>query len=118
MTLDNVLQQVRKLSDNEKLALIESTVHMLQESQSATSASGEPVVPDLTDTKDQLIEQGQRKMAVIVHELLSRPNPTPEQMLTYGLFKGRLKLDEEDFKAAEWRPSQEELDNAGLSVRR
>jgi hypothetical protein len=29
-----------------------------------------------------------------------------------------LKLDEEDFKAAEWHPSDEELDNAGLSVRR
>jgi hypothetical protein len=118
MTLENVLQQVRTLSDKEKLALIESTAQMLQESRSAESSAGRSVATDSTAIKEDLFKQGRYNMAAIIEELMNRPNPTPEQMLTYGLFGRRLKLNKEDFKAAEWHPSDEELDNAGLSLRR
>lgn len=103
MTLENLLQQVRRLSDSEKLALIESTVHMLQKK---TFADDNSVV--------NLTEQRQR-MADIVGKLFSRPDPIPGQMMSRGIFKG-VTIDESDFKAAEWHPSDDELDNAGSSL--
>ncbi len=137
MTLESMIPQIRQLSNREKLALIEVTAQMLQKEQttqetamlpardraaepSATQSVDEDNAADLSfeEWKERQFEQGRHKMAALIAELLSRPDPPREKMLTYGLFKGRLNFDEEDFKAAEWNPSDEELENAGLSVHR
>jgi hypothetical protein len=108
MTLENLLQQVRQLSDSEKLALIESTANMLQKSRSIDHVSDD----------DNLVARlaGQRqKIAETIRELMERPDPTPGQMMRRGIFKD-VTIDESDFKAAEWHPSDDELDNAGSSL--
>lgn len=136
MTLENILPQVQKLSNQEKLALIEATAQMLQTEQAVKETAAPFSVEETTDPpavsgpdetnadlsfeewQEQQFEQGRRKIAALAQELLSRPDPPREKMLKYGLFKGQLSFDEEDFKAAEWHPTDEELENGGFSLRR
>lgn len=60
------------------------------------------------DIREFYLVQGRRKMAALAAELSARPDPPPEKMLRRGLFQG-LVIDEEDFKAAEWHPTDKEL---------
>jgi hypothetical protein len=108
MTLENVLQQVRQLSDSEKLALIESTANMLQKSRSADN------VVDENNLAGYLTQQ-RHKLVEIINELMDRPDPIPAQMMRRGIFKDAI-VNEPDFKAAEWHPSDDELDNAAPSI--
>lgn len=109
MTLENLLQHVRRLSDSEKLALIQSTAHMLQQSHfTDDSLIGEDSsVVNLTEQSHHMVE--------IIEKLMSRPDPVPGQMMKRGIFKG-VTIDESDFKAAEWHPHDDELDNGGTSL--
>lgn len=131
MTLDTLLQQISQLSDDDKLAVIEATARMLR--QTAHDSSQSDAIAEVAslyrvdeEDEEQRAEPSQQespfpkphpKLAEVIRELMSRPDPEPEQMLKRGLFEG-LIFNEEDFKAAEYRPSDEELDNAGLSVHR
>lgn len=112
MTLHDILQQITRLSDGEKLAVIEATARMLRQSvnhSSQTDAIAEVVSPyRVDDVKEFYLVQGRQKMAALAAELSSRPNPPPEEMLPRGILKG-LVFDEEDFRAAEWHPTDEEL---------
>ncbi|RLT35912.1 MAG: hypothetical protein DWI57_15365 [Chloroflexi bacterium] len=131
MTIEQVIESVKQLSDGEKLAVIEATARMLR--QAANDSSGADAVAEAvllygveeeveTAKKESAqwvgpISDSRPTLAAIIEELMSRPDPTPEQMLKRGLLKG-VVYNEEDFRAAEWHPSDEELENAGLSVGR
>jgi hypothetical protein len=57
MTLENVLQQVRQLSDSEKLALIESTANMFRKSRSIDQVAGDDnLVARLTEHRQKIAE--------------------------------------------------------------
>lgn len=123
--LNDLLAQIELLSDTDKQTLIAETMRMLppeDNSMSAPKVIAEVALADAyiaTSTvvapKAKTDEAYLAKIRAEIEELFARPNPTPDQMMTYGLFKGQLDLDEEDFKIAEWNPTDEELENAGLS---
>lgn len=111
--LDTVLDTVRTLSVTDKLALIEAVSQMLQnELQSPPHlnghAKGEESVKSVAIPLPAHLATGNQDMKAMIAELLSRPDPTPEQMLPRGLLQG-LQFDEEDFRSAEWHPSEKEL---------
>ncbi len=124
--LNDLLAQIELLSDTDKRTLIAETMRMLPAQENGLSApkvlaevalaDAYIATPTVATSKRQSEEAYLAEFRTEIEELLARPNPTPDQMMTYGLFEGRLDLDEEDFKAAEWNPSDEELENAGLSV--
>ena len=102
-----LLQSIDELSVNDKLSLIEAITQMLQHDLAvngiATPQNG------ATGEKLATMPTGQQDMKALIAELFSRPNPPPEKMLPYGLFKGALALDEEDFRIAEWHPSDKDF---------
>ena len=126
MTLNDLLTQIELLSDTDKRTLIAEAIRMLPAQENGLSApkvlaevalaDAYIAAPIVATPKRQTDEAYLAKLRAEIEELFAQPNPTTDQMMTYGLFKGRLNLDEEDFKAAEWNPSDEELENAGLSV--
>lgn len=122
MSFAELVDAVQKLSRKEKLELIEAIAQMLQQADAIAEAA--PVYQlESEQTKqeapqpEELFPKPQPALTEVIRELMSRPDPEPEQMLRPGLLKG-LVFDEEDFRAAEWHPSDEELENAGLSVHR
>ncbi|MCL4834225.1 MAG: hypothetical protein KJZ86_17410 [Caldilineaceae bacterium] len=78
-----------------------------KETSTQDARKKEASAPDI-DVREYYLVQGRRKMAVLAAELSARPDPPPEKMLPRGLFQG-LIIDEEDFKAAEWHPTDKEL---------
>ncbi|MEZ4867425.1 MAG: hypothetical protein R3C14_39230 [Caldilineaceae bacterium] len=112
MVAPTLLESVRVLPIADKLALIEAISQMLQdELQRRPYSNGHTKVqpPDTTPPNQvQPRQGGNQDIKAVIAELLSRPDPTPEQMLPRGLLKG-LSIDEEDFLAAEWHPSEKEL---------
>jgi len=108
MTLSDILDSVRQLSQNDKLALIEATAQMLR--QTSDERSDDPVEAVAEVAVPYRVSDGVDKMRELLIELGNRPNPTRDRMLTYGLFKGRLNVTEDDLRAAEWHPTDEEMD--------
>ncbi|MCL4834223.1 MAG: hypothetical protein KJZ86_17400 [Caldilineaceae bacterium] len=108
MTLADILNEVRELSNNDKLALIEATAQMLRQAEDKDDVQPVEIVAEVA--APYRVSDGVAKMRELLIELGNRPNPRPEQMLTYGLFKGKLKVTDEDFRAAEWHPTDEEMD--------
>lgn len=105
MTVDQILKSAQTLPIREKLALIKALSHMVQREiddnvQLSEEINGERTIPRLAGT---------HSISEIVDDLRSRPNPPPEKMLQAGMFKGRIPLDNELFRMAEWHPSDEEL---------
>lgn len=110
MISETLLKSVRTLSISDKLLLIQTLAYMLrQELADNEQSANEHQNGAKPDRLAQIMQNAQNDASLIVTELLSRPNPTPEQMLPRGLFKGQLQLDDEDFRMAEWHPSEEEL---------
>jgi hypothetical protein len=121
MTLTDILHSVRQLSENDKLALIEATAQMLQQalgerSDESVAAVAEVAAPyqiekvavsnstfeiDFDELSDTDLES-------VLRAHLYSPNPEPQQMLQRGLLRG-MNFDEDDFRAAEWHPSQEDM---------
>lgn len=124
MTVEQILESVEQLSDGEKLAVIEAISRMMQRSLFAPSpsvagrkAKAKPkrIRTSLIDdpqpaqvSVEKIVPEKDDPLTALLVELKNRPDPTPEQMLTRGLFKG-LVINEEDFRAAEWHPTDEEL---------
>ena len=102
-----LLQSIDELSVNDKLSLIEAITHMLQH-ELAVNGNVQPQ-NGATGEKPAVMPTGQQDMKALIAELFSRPNPPPEKMLRRGIFKGRLALDEEDFRRAEWHPSEKDF---------
>ncbi len=102
-----LLQSIDELSVNDKLSLIEAITQMLQH-ELAPNGSTQPQ-NGATSKKLAIVPPAQQDMKALIAELFSRPNPPPEKMLPYGLFKGALALDEEDFRMAEWHPSDKDF---------
>ncbi len=102
-----LLQLIDELSVNDKLSLIAAITQMLQHDLAANGSAQ----PQNGATGEQLaiMPAAQQDMQALIAELFSRPNPPPEKMLPYGLFKGALALDEEDFRRAEWHPSDKDF---------
>jgi hypothetical protein len=113
MVTPTLLESVRTLSVTDKLALIEAISQMLQnELQSPPQRTGHAKVeplpkPDSTSLPAHL-RTGKQDIKALIAELLSRPDPTPDKMLRRGIWKG-VQFDKEDFRAAEWHPSEKEL---------
>ena len=118
MVSTSLLETVQALSVQEKLSLIHSITEMLQNDVSPNngtaaqngSSSNQPRAPKELNTNKEGYTLEQQKIRAKIQELLDRPNPTPEQMLPGGIWKGKVEFTEEDFKAAEWRPTDEELE--------
>ena len=124
LTVSQVVESVEQLSDGEKLAVIEAISQMMQISFFATSRSvsgrqaktnpkrlKRSVTDDIQPVKASVaagVAEKNDPLTALLIELKNRPNPPREKMLTRGLFKG-LVINEEDFQAAEWHPSDEEL---------
>lgn len=112
MVEPTLLQSIEELAIGDKLALIEAITQMLQnelqsegQSRPYTNGASKQSAPI---AKPATVKTGNQDMQALIAELLSRPDPTPEQMLPRGLLKGMI-FDEEDFRAAEWHPSEKEL---------
>jgi len=113
MVTSALLESVRTLSIPDKVALIEAVSQMLQsELQNPPRANGhakvEPLLVQESAPLPAYLTVGNQDMKALIAELLSRPDPTPDQMLPFGIWKG-MQFDEEDFRAAEWHPSEREL---------
>jgi hypothetical protein len=102
-----LLQSVDELSVNDKLALIEAITQMLQHELAANGSAQQK--NGATSEKLTVMPTGQQDMKALIAELFSRPNPPPEKMLPYGLFKGALAFNEEDFRMAEWHPTDKDF---------
>ena len=102
-----LLQSVDELSVNDKLALIKAITQMLQH-EFAVKDIAQPQ-NGATNEKLAAMSTGQQSMKALIAELFSRPTPPPEKMIRRGMFKGRVPVDEELFKLAEWHPTDEEL---------
>jgi len=150
MTLDDILYNVRQLSPNDKLALIEATTlmlrqtldeygagstaavaevaapyrvervqnagkHPMQNEERASSSNSKPMASELVeiDFDDYFCEETQEAFLAEMQKFLHMPNPEPEQMIRYGMFKDQIPVDEEYFTMAEWHPSEEELTGDG-----
>ena len=100
-------QSVDELSVNDTLAIIEAITQMLQH-ELTVNGSTQPQ-NGATDEKLAAMSTGQQSMKALIAELFSGPTPPPEKMLRRGMFKGRVPVDEELFKLAEWHPTDEEL---------
>jgi hypothetical protein len=121
MTLRQVIKSAEKLSDQEKLALIENVVQMLQRSSSANQNYVNSVAKQhmkdsdtgtVADLDTFLDESTEEEIITLLREHLDSPDPDPAQTLHFGMFKDRLPVDEAYFRMAEWRPSNEDLDGA------
>jgi len=119
MTLNDLLVQIELLSDADKRILINETIHMLTAQENGSSAprviaetalaDAYVVAPPAPVSKREPDEAYLAKLRSQIEELMARPDPAPDQMMKHGMFKGRLDLDEEFFKLAEWHPTEEEL---------
>ncbi|MFN8492904.1 MAG: hypothetical protein U0350_35195 [Caldilineaceae bacterium] len=107
MIPSTLLQSIDELSITDKLSLIEAITQMLQHELGANGAAKQQ--NGVPTEKLAPIPPAQQDMQAIVAELLSRPNPPREKMLPYGLFGGTLALDEEDFRLAEWHPTDKDF---------
>ena len=119
MKLKQVIESAQKLSDQEKLALIETVVQMLQRSTYADQAHFDPLTNQhmkATGTADKLDafldEATEEQIHALLHDHLDTPDPDPDQMLRFGMFKNRIPVDEAYFRMAEWHPSNEDLNGA------
>lgn len=110
MISETLLKSVRTLSVPDKLLLMQTVAYMLRQELAAYNQSAnEQRNGAKSDRLAQIMQNAQTDASLMIAELLSRPQPTPEQMLPRGLAKGQLKLDDEDFRMAEWHPSEEDL---------
>ena len=111
MVSPQLLQSIRKLSIRDKLSVLHAVTEMLQEEFAVNGQNGSQSDANILAPKQSApAKHDKQDMAALVAELLNRPNPTPEQMLPYGIGQGQLNLTEDDFKIAEWHPTDEELD--------
>ena len=121
MTLSDILDSVRQLSQNDKLALIDATARMLR--QALDDSGDEPVEVVAEVAEKYRVEEvavsnstfeidfdefSDTDLETVLRAHLYNPNPEPHQMLPRGLLRG-MNFDEDDFRAAEWHPSPEEL---------
>ena len=121
MSFAELLDAVQKLSRKEKLELIEAIAQMLQQELDTTvvQSVSETAAPYVTDkltimgnaAEIDFDEATDESFDAILHAHLNSPDPEPHQMLPYGLFKGA-NYAEEDFRAAEWHPSSEDIAGA------
>lgn len=121
MTLSDILDSVRQLSENDKLALIEATAQMLRQTSDIKSDESVAGIAEVAEryavdkvaiSRDtfeiDFDELSDTDLETVLRGHLYCPNPEPHQMLPRGLLRG-MNLDEDDFRAAEWHPSPEDL---------
>ncbi len=118
MVSASLLETVQALSVQEKLSLIHSITEMLQKdvspsagapSRNGSSFSQPRGMQDSSDVAEGYTP-AQQEIRAQIQELFNRPNPTPEQMLPRGIWRGKAEFTDEDFKMAEWHPTDEELE--------
>ncbi|MGB5050747.1 MAG: hypothetical protein WBO46_17520 [Caldilineaceae bacterium] len=106
--VDEVTEKTEERSAQWVNPILASPARIEWEETSTQDATKKEISVPEVDVREHYLVQGRRKMAALAAELSARPNPPPEKMLPRGLFQG-LIVDEEDFKAAEWHPTDKEL---------
>lgn len=102
-----LLVSIQALTVDEKLSLIETIARMLRQ-ELADDESHKTLPDDSTAELPRFLDTLQQDAHAIIAELLSRPITPREKMLRQGMFKGRVPVDEELFRLAEWHPVEEE----------
>lgn len=121
MTFASIVNEVQTLSRDEKLELVETLVQLLRQELTADSAHSvsEIAAPYIADelvntsltAEIDFDKASDSNLDALLYGHLNSPDPEPHQMLPYGLFKG-MNFTEEDFRAAEWHPSTEDVASA------
>lgn len=121
MTVYQMLETAATLSNDEKFEVVEALVQMLRQELNADSGHSvsEIAAPYIADERVQTSltaeidfdEASDSNLDALLYAHLHSPDPEPHQMLPYGLFKGA-NFTEEDFRAAEWHPSAEDIASA------
>jgi hypothetical protein len=119
MTLNDLLAQIELLSDADKRILIDETIHMLSAEANGSSASkviaevamadAYVVAPVVAEPKRETDEAYYAAIRARYEARQALLPVRPDQMMKRGMFKGRIPLDEELFRLAEWHPTEEEL---------
>ena len=64
----------------------------------------------MRDSLDILFDEAtDEEIDATLNEHLNSPDPEPDHMIRFGMFTGRIPVDEEYFRMAEWHPSAEDL---------
>jgi len=117
MTLNDLLAQIETLSDADKRTLIEKTRQLLAAGNGSGSAKrvaetalADAYVVERSAPADDPAADDPYLAALRakIQADFARPAPTPDKMLKRGLLRGMV-FDEEDFRLAEWRPTEEQL---------
>lgn len=118
MTLNDLLAQIETLSDADKRTLIEKTRQLLAAGNGSVKVVAETGLADA-----HVVERVERSapaddpaaddpylaaLRAKIQADFARPAPAPHKMLKRGLLRG-MDFDEEDFRLAEWRPTEEQL---------
>lgn len=121
MTFASIVSEVQTLSLDEKFELVEALVQMLRQELIADSVHtvSEIAAPYIADelvetsltAEIDFDEASDGDLDALLYAHLHSLDPEPHQMLHYGLFKGA-NFTEEDFRAAEWHPSVEDIASA------
>lgn len=91
MTYQEILQSVEKLPISEQLALMEAITYKMRQMLSPSQETNLATFLSAPSLES------------IAHDLLTRPSPSPENMLKAGMFQDRIPdLDIQDFAIAEW----------------
>jgi len=109
MLSSDLLCTVQQLSVKDKLLLIEVVTSLLRDDLTADKYGDSAQQNGSQYASLSTPDESETNAAFLIAQLLNRPNPTAEQMLPRGLFKGELNLSDEDFKIAEWHPSEKDL---------
>jgi len=116
MELNDLLAQIEGLSDDDKRILIAELTRMLpaENGSSAPKVVAETALADAyvvdASSPTQVDDATEAYYARIRAEYEARQALLPvhpDKMLKRGMFKGRIPLDDEFFKLAEWHPSEE-----------
>lgn len=121
MTFAGIVNEVQTLSRDEKLELVEALLEMLRQelNDDSTHSVSEVAAPYIADelvrtsltAEIDFDEASDTNLDALLYAHLNSPDPEPHQMLPYGLFKG-INFSEDDFRAAEWHPSTEDVASA------
>ena len=74
-----------------------------------TQTSVERIVAEIQDLSPQ---ERLRLIRIVVDTLITPGRPAESRRLIYGEFRGRRMSTEDDFRIAEWRPQDREMNGA------
>lgn len=73
------------------------------------STNGQALEQILAQVEKLSLEERLKLIKLVAERLVSPEKPPRPQPLVYGQFKGQRMSTEEDFRIAEWRPTEKDL---------